>query len=46
MSAISTSSNIADKVGFDAIVVNEHHNTSYSMMPAPSLIAATLHRRA
>ncbi|MGO4835547.1 LLM class flavin-dependent oxidoreductase, partial [Rhizobiaceae sp. 2RAB30] len=32
----------ADKVGFDAIVVNEHHNTSYSMMPAPSLIAATL----
>ena len=32
----------ADKVGFDAIVVNEHHNTSYSMMPAPSLIAAAL----
>jgi alkanesulfonate monooxygenase SsuD/methylene tetrahydromethanopterin reductase-like flavin-dependent oxidoreductase (luciferase family) len=32
----------ADKVGFDAIVVNEHHNTAYSMMPAPSLIAATL----
>ena len=36
----------ADKVGFDAIVVNEHHNTSYSMMPAPSLIAATLLPRA
>jgi alkanesulfonate monooxygenase SsuD/methylene tetrahydromethanopterin reductase-like flavin-dependent oxidoreductase (luciferase family) len=33
---------LADKLGFDAIVVNEHHNTSYSMMPAPSLIAATL----
>lgn len=32
----------ADNVGFDAIVVNEHHNTSYSMMPAPSLIAAAL----
>jgi len=32
----------ADRVGFDAIVVNEHHNTSYSMMPAPSLIAAAL----
>ena len=32
----------ADKVGFDAIVVNEHHNTAYSMMPAPNLIAATL----
>ena len=30
----------ADKIGFDAIVVNEHHNTSYSMMPAPSLIAS------
>ena len=33
---------LADTLGFDAIVVNEHHNTSYSMMPAPSLIAATL----
>lgn len=32
----------ADSIGFDAIVVNEHHNTSYSMMPAPSLIAAAL----
>ena len=21
---------LADKVGFDAVVVNEHHNTSYS----------------
>ena len=27
---------LADKVGFDAVVVNEHHNTSYSMMAAPS----------
>jgi alkanesulfonate monooxygenase SsuD/methylene tetrahydromethanopterin reductase-like flavin-dependent oxidoreductase (luciferase family) len=36
----------ADKVGFDAIVVNEHHNTSYSLMPAPSLIAAALLGRA
>ncbi|MGE5147511.1 MAG: LLM class flavin-dependent oxidoreductase [Candidatus Eiseniibacteriota bacterium] len=33
---------LADQVGFDAVVVNEHHNTSYSMMAAPSLIAATL----
>ena len=33
---------LADKLGFDAIVVNEHHNTAYSMMPAPNLIAATL----
>jgi hypothetical protein len=33
---------LADKVGFDAVVVNEHHNTSYSMMAAPSLIAAAI----
>ena len=33
---------LADKLGFDAVVVNEHHNTAYSMMPAPNLIAATL----
>ncbi len=33
---------LADKLGFDAIVVNEHHNTAYSMMPAPNLIAASL----
>jgi alkanesulfonate monooxygenase SsuD/methylene tetrahydromethanopterin reductase-like flavin-dependent oxidoreductase (luciferase family) len=33
---------LADKLGFDAIVLNEHHNTSYSMMPAPSLLAANL----
>lgn len=33
---------LADEKGFDALVVNEHHNTSYSMMPSPSLIAATL----
>lgn len=33
---------LADQLGFDAIVVNEHHNTLYSMMPAPNLIAAAL----
>jgi alkanesulfonate monooxygenase SsuD/methylene tetrahydromethanopterin reductase-like flavin-dependent oxidoreductase (luciferase family) len=33
---------LADKVGFDAVVVNEHHNTSYSMMAAPSLVAAAI----
>src|SRR6202171_857222 len=33
---------LADKLGFDGIVVNEHHNTAYSMMPACSLIAAAL----
>ncbi len=33
---------LADKLGFHGIVVNEHHNTAYSMMPAPNLIAASL----
>jgi alkanesulfonate monooxygenase SsuD/methylene tetrahydromethanopterin reductase-like flavin-dependent oxidoreductase (luciferase family) len=33
---------LADKLGFDGLVVNEHHSTAYSMMPAPSLIAAAL----
>ena len=33
---------IADQVGFDAVVVNEHHNTAYSMMATPNLIAAAL----
>jgi alkanesulfonate monooxygenase SsuD/methylene tetrahydromethanopterin reductase-like flavin-dependent oxidoreductase (luciferase family) len=33
---------LADKLGYDALVVNEHHNTAYSMMPACSLIAAAL----
>ncbi len=33
---------LADQLGFDAIVVNEHHNTVYSMMAAPNLIAAAL----
>ena len=33
---------LAEKVGFDAVVVNEHHNTAYSMMAAPNLIAAAI----
>jgi alkanesulfonate monooxygenase SsuD/methylene tetrahydromethanopterin reductase-like flavin-dependent oxidoreductase (luciferase family) len=33
---------MADRLGFDAIVVNEHHNTVYSMMATPNLIAAAL----
>src|ERR1700728_789931 len=33
---------LADRLGFDAVVVNEHHNTAYSMMPAPNLIAGAL----
>ena len=26
---------LADRLGFDAIVLNEHHNTVYSMMATP-----------
>jgi len=33
---------LADQLGYDAVVVNEHHNTAYSMMASPNLIAATL----
>jgi alkanesulfonate monooxygenase SsuD/methylene tetrahydromethanopterin reductase-like flavin-dependent oxidoreductase (luciferase family) len=33
---------LADKLGFDAVVVNEHHNTVYSMMATPNVIAAAL----
>src|SRR5215470_11702284 len=33
---------LADRLGFDAIVLNEHHNTVYSMMATPNVIAAAL----
>jgi len=33
---------LADRLGYDAIVVNEHHNTAYSMMATPGIIAAAL----
>src|SRR4029453_17018723 len=32
----------AEKLGFDVIAVNEHHQTAYGMMPAPNLIASAL----
>ena len=32
----------AEKLGFDTIAVNEHHQTAYGIMPAPNLIAANL----
>ena len=35
----------AEKLGFDVIAVNEHHQTAYGMMPAPNLIAAALIQR-
>jgi len=33
---------LADKLGFDGLIVNEHHNTAYSMMATCSLVAAAL----
>src|SRR6059058_3612502 len=35
----------AEELGFDGVCVNEHHQTSYGLMPAPNIIAATLARR-
>jgi len=35
---------LADELGFDGICVNEHHQTTYGLMPAPNLIAASLAR--
>jgi len=33
---------LADKLGFDGLVLNEHHNTQYCMNPAPNITAAAL----
>lgn len=35
----------ADKLGFDGIAVNEHHQSAYGLMPAPNIMAAALARR-
>lgn len=35
----------AETLGFDAVCVNEHHQSAYGLMPAPNLIAAMLARR-
>lgn len=35
---------LADKLGFDGVCVNEHHQTAYGLMPAPNLIAGALTR--
>lgn len=35
----------AEKVGFDGIAVNEHHQTAYGLMPSPNIMAAALSRR-
>ncbi len=33
---------LADKLGFDGVCINEHHNTPYSLMPIPSILAGAL----
>ncbi|MGC9540773.1 LLM class flavin-dependent oxidoreductase [Streptomyces sp. UG1] len=35
----------AEKLGFDGIAVNEHHQSAYGLMPSPNLMAAALARR-
>jgi alkanesulfonate monooxygenase SsuD/methylene tetrahydromethanopterin reductase-like flavin-dependent oxidoreductase (luciferase family) len=35
----------AEKLSFDVIAVNEHHQTAYGLMPAPNLIASALIQR-
>jgi alkanesulfonate monooxygenase SsuD/methylene tetrahydromethanopterin reductase-like flavin-dependent oxidoreductase (luciferase family) len=35
----------ADRLGFDGIGCNEHHQNGYGLMPSPNLIAASLVRR-
>jgi alkanesulfonate monooxygenase SsuD/methylene tetrahydromethanopterin reductase-like flavin-dependent oxidoreductase (luciferase family) len=35
----------AERVGFDGLCVNEHHNNAYGLMPSPNLMAAALSRR-
>ncbi len=35
----------AEELGFDAIGVNEHHQTAYGLRPAPNLIASALIQR-
>jgi len=35
----------AEKLGFDGVCLNEHHQNTYGTMPAPNLIAGMLARR-
>jgi alkanesulfonate monooxygenase SsuD/methylene tetrahydromethanopterin reductase-like flavin-dependent oxidoreductase (luciferase family) len=35
----------ADRVGFDGVVVNEHHSNAYGLMPSPNIMLACLARR-
>ena len=35
----------AERIGFDGIAVNEHHQSAYGLMPSPNIMAAALARR-
>jgi alkanesulfonate monooxygenase SsuD/methylene tetrahydromethanopterin reductase-like flavin-dependent oxidoreductase (luciferase family) len=35
----------AERLGFDGVCVNEHHQTAYGNMPSPNIMAAMLARR-
>src|SRR6266567_2672675 len=35
----------ADEIGFDGMVLNEHHQNIYGLMPSPNLIAAALSQK-
>ncbi|MBP1933276.1 LLM class flavin-dependent oxidoreductase [Ammoniphilus resinae] len=35
----------AEKIGFDGVCVNEHHQTAYGTMPSPNIMAAALASR-
>ena len=35
----------ADRLGFDGVAVNEHHQSAYGLMPSPNIMAAALARR-
>ncbi|MBO0681888.1 MAG: LLM class flavin-dependent oxidoreductase [Candidatus Dormibacteraeota bacterium] len=36
---------LAEKLGFDGVCVNEHHQNAYGLMPSPNIMAAALARR-
>ncbi len=35
---------LADRLGFDGVCLNEHHQTAYGMMPTPGVLAGALSR--
>lgn len=35
----------ADELGFDGVLVNEHHQTAYGLMPTPGVLAGALARK-